>query len=55
MPKYTKRDPLLAAQNNTGTPRIPTNGPLGPLEISTSTRYGILAGIWMSIFLSVSF
>jgi len=26
----------------------------GPLEISTSTRYGILAGIWVANFLSVS-
>ena len=27
---------------------------LGPLEISRSTRYGILAGLWMATFLSVS-
>ena len=27
---------------------------LGPLEISRSTRYAILAGIWMATFLSVS-
>ena len=27
---------------------------LGPLEISISTRYGILAGMWMATFLSVS-
>jgi len=26
----------------------------GPLEISTSTRYGIMAGIWVAEFLSVS-
>ena len=28
--------------------------PPGPLEISRSTRYGILAGLWMATFLSVS-
>ena len=28
---------------------------LGPLEISRSTRYGILAGLWLATFLSVSF
>ena len=28
--------------------------PLGPLEISRSTRYRILAGLWMATFLSVS-
>ena len=27
---------------------------LGPLEISRSTRYGILAGLWIATFLSVS-
>ena len=26
----------------------------GPLEITRSTRYGILAGLWMATFLSVS-
>lgn len=54
MPKHTERDPLLAARNDIGTRKPPTNEPLGPLEISKSTRYGILAGIWMSTFLSVS-
>jgi hypothetical protein len=29
--------------------------PLGPLEISRSTRYGILAGLWIATFLSVSY
>ena len=28
---------------------------LGPLEISRSTRYGILTGLWIATFLSVSF
>lgn len=28
--------------------------PLGPLEISASSRHGILAGIWLAQFLSVS-
>ena len=27
---------------------------LGPLEISRPTRYGILAGLWIATFLSVS-
>ena len=28
--------------------------PLGPMEISASARHGVLAGIWLAQFLSVS-
>ena len=28
---------------------------LGPLDISRSTRYAILAGLWIATFLSVSY
>ena len=43
------REPLLRRE------RVEETKPekLGPLEISRSTRYGILAGIWMGTFLSV--
>ncbi|KAH9939440.1 MFS general substrate transporter [Amylocystis lapponica] len=52
----TEREPLL----QTATASIPPPGTktvdgrpvLGPLEISQSTRYGILAGIWAATFLS---
>lgn len=41
----TERDPLLFASN--------TGSPVGPLEISRSTRHAILAGLWSATFLSV--
>lgn len=53
MPKHTERDPLLPPQDDSAR-KASTNEPIGPLEISKSTRHGILAGIWMSTFLSVS-
>ncbi|KAI0294667.1 vacuolar amino acid permease [Multifurca ochricompacta] len=48
----TERDPLLRAENGdvNGISRKKKN--TGPMEISRSTRYGILAGIWVSTFLS---
>lgn len=46
-----EREPLLQVENGH------TNGRLknpGPMEISRSTRHGILAGIWVATFLTVS-
>ncbi|KAF8959682.1 vacuolar amino acid permease [Flammula alnicola] len=34
------------------SPTVSLSQPLGPLEISTSSRHGILAGIWLAQFLS---
>ena len=58
----SERDPLLQdhdsgqqLQHSEGQKGVGTDGrPLGPLEIPRSTRYGILAGIWIALFLSVS-
>ncbi|KAG1731206.1 major facilitator superfamily domain-containing protein [Suillus paluster] len=44
----TERDPLLV--NGSNKHRLP-----GPRDISRSTRYGILVGLWSATFLSVSF
>ena len=44
-----ERDPLLQAENG----RTDGRG-TGPMEISRSTRHGILAGIWVATFLTVS-
>jgi hypothetical protein len=51
----TERDPLI--KNATGLSQdIPTPGQhKGPLDISRSQRYGILAGIWSATFLSVGY
>ncbi|KIJ06515.1 hypothetical protein PAXINDRAFT_164671 [Paxillus involutus ATCC 200175] len=59
----TERDPLLSGAE----PILRTQGqandqshsralqvPIGPLEISRSTRYAILAGLWSATFLSVT-
>ena len=53
----TERDPLLHATILADESR--KKGELektriGPLELSRSTRYGILAGIWTATFVSVS-
>ncbi|OJA19157.1 hypothetical protein AZE42_05381 [Rhizopogon vesiculosus] len=45
----TERDPLLV--NGSSLERSKHHHP-GPLEISRSTRYGILAGLWSANFLS---
>lgn len=54
----SERDPLLHGQpeQGDGVEALPPKDPrrLGPLEISRSTRYGILAGLWTATFLSVS-
>lgn len=46
-----ERDPLLQAENGRTNGRV-TN--VDPMEIPRSTRYGILAGIWVATFLTVS-
>ncbi|PPQ99167.1 hypothetical protein CVT24_009258 [Panaeolus cyanescens] len=50
----SERDPLLARDaNDANTPQKNSkNVRVGPLDISRSTRYGILAGIWTATFLS---
>lgn len=57
MTEATERDPLLASQpqgtqNGHSVDGHEKQGP-GPRDISKSTRYGILAGIWAATFLSV--
>ncbi|KAK0186064.1 major facilitator superfamily domain-containing protein [Armillaria mellea] len=47
--EFTERDPLLPKNVVEASEE---KQPLGPLEISPSTRYGILAGIWTATFLS---
>jgi len=56
MGEPTDRQPLL--QNLVTRPHETsksknTSGQIGPLDISSSTRHGILAGIWAASFLSV--
>ncbi|KAL4065072.1 major facilitator superfamily domain-containing protein [Scleroderma citrinum] len=47
----TERDPLVPSANNDHSqPSKPTA--VGPLEISRSIRYAILAGLWSATFLS---
>ncbi|KAH8992189.1 vacuolar amino acid permease [Lactarius akahatsu] len=46
-----ERDPLLQAENGYTDGRVENTG---PLEISRSTRHGILAGIWVATFLTVT-
>ncbi|KAK0473934.1 major facilitator superfamily domain-containing protein [Armillaria novae-zelandiae] len=47
--EFTERDPLLPKNVDETSEE---KHPQGPLEISPSTRYGILAGIWTATFLS---
>jgi hypothetical protein len=51
----TERDPLL--RNETSAPEDgktqDTGGNCSPLEVAPSTRYWILAGVWVATFLSV--
>lgn len=49
--QFNERDPLLHAENGHTDSRSKI---IGPLEISRSTRHGILAGIWVATFLTVS-
>ncbi|KNZ77919.1 hypothetical protein J132_03195 [Termitomyces sp. J132] len=48
----SETEPLLARQSN-HKQHVPRKARVGPREISRSTRYGILAGIWSATFLSV--
>jgi hypothetical protein len=52
----SERDPLLQDHDSgqQGEGQKGVGRALGPLEISRSTRYGILAGLWIATFLSVS-
>ena len=58
----SERDPLLqdrdhdvsGQQLQQGEGQKVVRRALGPMEISWSTRYGILAGLWIATFLSVS-
>ncbi|KAJ7142124.1 vacuolar amino acid permease [Mycena crocata] len=48
----TERDSLLNKPRNASENEARNvEGPPGPLEVSKSSRYGILAGIWMATFL----
>ncbi|THV06874.1 vacuolar amino acid permease [Dendrothele bispora CBS 962.96] len=47
----TERDPLIP-KNRTNCSNETEPGSLGPHDISTSMRYGILAGVWTATFLS---
>jgi hypothetical protein len=51
----SERDPLIQ-DDDSGQQLQKGEGKkgVGPLEISRSTRYGILAGLWIATFLSVS-
>ena len=56
----SERDPLLqdrdsGQQLRPGQVQKGVSRALGPLEIPRSTRYGILAGLWIATFFSVSF
>ncbi|KAF9228964.1 vacuolar amino acid permease [Gyrodon lividus] len=53
----TERDPLLSSTNSNLRTQSQVSGhsrtsPVGPLEISKSTRYAVLAGLWSATFLS---
>ncbi|KAI0792604.1 MFS general substrate transporter [Abortiporus biennis] len=48
---HSERDPLLGSSSLNSQDEW-TKSKLGPLEIPRSTRYGILAGVWTSTFLS---
>ena len=55
MPIDDEREAFLPNNaSDTALDRRPGTHRPGPLEISTSTRHGILAGIWVANFLSVS-
>ncbi|KAK0455266.1 vacuolar amino acid permease [Desarmillaria tabescens] len=47
--EFTERDPLLPKNADEASEE---KCPVGPLEISPATRYGILAGVWTATFLS---
>ena len=45
--------PTYGSDGKSSIRRPSTSGSLGPLEISSKLRHGILAGIWLAQFLSV--
>ena len=45
--------PTYGSDRKSSIPRPSTLDPPGPLEISSTSRHGILAGIWLAQFLSV--
>ena len=45
--------PTYGSDAKSPIPRPSTLDPPGPLEISSASRHGILAGIWLAQFLSV--
>ena len=49
----SERDPLIPRSVSPERLDSKKSARVGPLEISRSTRYGILAGIWVGTFLSV--
>lgn len=51
MTEPTERDPLI--KNASQAAPLTVESKNGPLDISRSRRYGILAGIWSATFLSV--
>ncbi|KAJ7041916.1 vacuolar amino acid permease [Mycena alexandri] len=49
----TETDPLLHKARNAQPTESKVKGPAGPLEMSKSDQYAILAGVWMATFLGV--
>ena len=49
----SERDPLIPRTESPQPISAKKTRGVGPMEISRSTRYGILAGIWAANFLSV--
>ena len=49
---HSERDPLIARTCTQASNGVESHRP-GPLDISRTTRYGILAGIWSANFLAV--
>ena len=49
----SERDPLIPRTESPQPISAKKTRGVGPMEISRSTRYGILAGIWAATFLSV--
>lgn len=45
--------PTYGSDTKSSIPRPSTLDPPGPLEISSASRHGILAGIWLAQLLSV--
>ena len=50
----SEQTPLLQDRDSSQEGQKVIGRALGPLEISRSNRYGILAGLWIATFFSVS-